>query len=82
MTPPAKFPGMHDKNSKPEILFFNAKLLNSFFKVAAPQIKYFLSSVKFIPLNPFPNLIIFPEYPLSLKRIFDPFPKIKIFYYF
>ena len=78
LIPPPIVPGIQDKNSKPLKLFFIAKSDKVLSKTPLPAI--IISSLnKEILLKSLLNLITIPSYKLSVIKVLDPAPKIKIF---
>ena len=72
MAPPTE-PGMHDKNSNPEIELSRAKLLKFLSNTDDPAINV-SSFNKEIWLKDLPSFIITPSKPPSLIKVFEPAP--------
>ena len=69
---------MQDKNSNPPILFCDANSESFLSVTALPDTIMSFGNIEILE-NLFPNLIKTPSNKLSLMRIFEPAPKIKIF---
>ena len=70
-------PGIPTKNSKPDIELFKQKLARSISLTPQPTLIIFFFLCSSIFLNSSPNFITAPLNLPSLKRMFDPRPKIK-----